>query len=119
MTFAEAAAAAAEIGNKVESVKQEIEESAPPIPAVEELVPKPEISDNMKTRLRKELESQGANPNKSAGNPILVVAAIVGILVIVGGQGKILARLGMCSFLEQSCRSTECPELIPTTGTRW
>lgn len=42
----------------------------------------------MKDRLKKELQSQGADPNKSAGNPILVVAAIIGVLVIVGGQGE-------------------------------
>lgn len=54
----------------------------------EDMLPRKIISDNMKARLTRELESQGANPNKSAGNPILVVAAIVGLLVIVGGQGE-------------------------------
>lgn len=62
-------------------------EPAPAAPT-EDMLPRKEISDSMKARLTRELESQGANPNKSAGNPILVVAAVVGLLVIVGGQGE-------------------------------
>lgn len=56
--------------------------------------PKKEISDTMKDRLTRELESQGANPNKSAGNPILLVAAVVGLLVIIGGKGEVPHRRG-------------------------
>lgn len=72
----------------------------PPTPAADPVAAKPapeirdedrppprKISDDMKERLKRELESQGANPNKSAGNPILIVAAVIGLLVIVGGQG--------------------------------
>ena len=54
----------------------------------EELPPKQKISNDMKDRLRKELTAQGADPNKSAGNPILVVAAVIAVLVVVGGQGQ-------------------------------
>ncbi|CAM9552776.1 unnamed protein product [Ectocarpus fasciculatus] len=60
-----------------------------PVPAVrpEDMPPKQKISDDMQKRLRQELISQGADPNRSAGNPILVVAGIIAVLVIVGGQG--------------------------------
>lgn len=62
---------------------------AKPAPEIrdEDLPPPRKISNDMKERLKKELISQGADPNKSAGNPILVVAAVIGLLVIVGGQG--------------------------------
>jgi predicted nucleic acid-binding Zn-ribbon protein len=33
-----------------------------------------ELSENMKAKLRKELISQGADPNRSSGNGILIVA---------------------------------------------
>ena len=46
-----------------------------------------EISSEMRDKIRRELQSQGADPNISAGNPILIVAGIVALLVIVGGQG--------------------------------
>eukprot|EP00612_Vaucheria_litorea_P004940 CAMPEP_0171462838 /NCGR_PEP_ID=MMETSP0945-20130129/6723_1 /TAXON_ID=109269 /ORGANISM="Vaucheria litorea, Strain CCMP2940" /LENGTH=119 /DNA_ID=CAMNT_0011989459 /DNA_START=163 /DNA_END=522 /DNA_ORIENTATION=+ len=46
-----------------------------------------EISETMKAKLRKELISQGADPNRSSGNGILIVAAVVGVLVLLGGQG--------------------------------
>lgn len=82
----EAAAAAAEIAPAVPP--EEASASPDPEEMLEEEPPKPEVSDAMKARLRRELESQGANPNKSAGNPILVVAAVIGVLVIIGGQGK-------------------------------
>lgn len=52
---------------------------------------KEEISSSMKDRLRRELQSQGADPNYSAGpikgNPILIISAIVAILVVFGGKG--------------------------------
>ena len=52
---------------------------------------KEEISTSMKDRLRRELQSQGADPNYSAGpikgNPILIISAIVAILVVLGGKG--------------------------------
>ncbi|CAN0223857.1 unnamed protein product [Ectocarpus sp. 12 AP-2014] len=53
----------------------------------EDMPPKRKISDDMQKRLRQELISQGADPNRSAGNPILIVAGIIAVLVIVGGQG--------------------------------
>lgn len=59
--------------------------------ATKEVVPeqqrKPEISSDMKDKLRRELESQGANPNVAGANPILIISGIVALLVIVGGQG--------------------------------
>lgn len=63
--------------------------AAKPAPQIrpEDMPPPRKISDNMKERLKKELTSQGADPNKSAGNPILVVAGIIAVLVVVGGQG--------------------------------
>ncbi|CAM9913454.1 unnamed protein product, partial [Laminaria digitata] len=61
-------------------------EAAPEI-RPEDQAPRQKISNDMKDRLRKELTSQGADPNKSAGNPILVVAAVIAVLVVVGGQG--------------------------------
>lgn len=49
------------------------------------------VSNSMKEKLRRELVSQGADPNYSAGpiwgNPILLVSIVITILVIVGGQG--------------------------------
>ncbi len=62
------------------------ETSAPAI-RPEDMPPKQKISSDMKERLKRELQAQGADPNKSAGNPILIVAAVIGLLVIVGGQG--------------------------------
>lgn len=82
------AAAASEAEIRPPSEKSEAVEAKPaPVIRPEDMPPKPKISDNMKQRLRKELTSQGADPNKSAGNPILVVAGIIAVLVIVGGQG--------------------------------
>eukprot|EP00611_Tribonema_gayanum_P018618 TRINITY_DN3176_c0_g1_i4.p2 TRINITY_DN3176_c0_g1~~TRINITY_DN3176_c0_g1_i4.p2 ORF type:complete len:209 (-),score=70.02 TRINITY_DN3176_c0_g1_i4:637-1263(-) len=46
-----------------------------------------ELSEAMKAKLRKELISQGADPNRSSGNGILIVAAVIGVLVVLGGQG--------------------------------
>lgn len=49
------------------------------------------ISDDMRSRLKRELQSQGADPNYSAGpilgNPILIISGILAILVIAGGKG--------------------------------
>lgn len=60
-------------------------------PAVLKSVKEPEISDTMKARLRKEIRSQGGDPNYSAGpvlgNPILIVSIIVAVLVVIGGKG--------------------------------
>jgi hypothetical protein len=53
--------------------------------------PRDEISSEMRERLRRELISQGADPNYSRGpilgNPILLISAFIAILVIVGGKG--------------------------------
>ena len=46
-----------------------------------------EISSEMRDKIRRELQNQGADPNVAAGNPILIVAGVVAVLVIVGGQG--------------------------------
>lgn len=48
---------------------------------------KPMISNSMRERLLREAQSQGADPNFNAGNPILVISAVIAVLVIVGGQG--------------------------------
>lgn len=70
-------------------------EAAPEI-RPEDQAPKQKISNDMKDRLRKELTSQGADPNKSAGNPILVVAAVIAVLVVVGGQGQPFKVIVLC-----------------------
>jgi len=62
-------------------------EKPAPVVRPEDMPPKRKISNDMKERLKRELQAQGADPNKSAGNPILIVAAVIGLLVIVGGQG--------------------------------
>jgi hypothetical protein len=58
-------------------------------PSMEEAEP-PQISSTMRDKLRKELQSQGADPNYSAGaikgNPILIISVIVAILVVAGGK---------------------------------
>ncbi|KAJ1413920.1 hypothetical protein B484DRAFT_454970 [Ochromonadaceae sp. CCMP2298] len=58
-------------------------------PSMEEAEP-PQISTTMRDKLRKELQSQGADPNYSAGaikgNPILIISVIVAILVVAGGK---------------------------------
>eukprot|EP00903_Cladosiphon_okamuranus_P019647 g18064.t1 len=64
-----------------------VESKSTPVIRDEDMPRKPKISNDMKERLKRELISQGADPNKSAGNPILIVAAVIGLLVIVGGQG--------------------------------
>ena len=45
-----------------------------------------EISSDMKERLRREIQSQGGDPNVKGANPILVISAIIGLLVIAGGK---------------------------------
>lgn len=45
------------------------------------------VSDAMKRKMLNEMRSQGADPNVSTGNPILLVAAVVAVLVVLGGQG--------------------------------
>lgn len=53
----------------------------------EQEIPKKDISDAMRDKLRRELQAQGADANVSAGNPILAISAIIAILVILGGKG--------------------------------
>lgn len=64
-------------------------EEAPLSEAVAEEVEKG-LSDAMKEKLRRELISQGADPNYSAGpilgNPILLISGVIAILVILGGK---------------------------------
>ena len=48
--------------------------------------PRKEISTDMRDKLRRELVSQGADPNQKAGNPILIIAAVIAVLVIAGGK---------------------------------
>jgi hypothetical protein len=49
-----------------------------------------EISESMRSRLRRELEAQGADPYVSKGpilgNPILLISLLVAVLVIAGGK---------------------------------
>ena len=45
------------------------------------------LSSAMQEKMRRELQSQGNDPNVSAGNPILLISAVVAILVILGGKG--------------------------------
>ena len=62
--------------------------SAPEDGSVEEPpARKQEISDEMRRRLIREVQSQGGDANVSAGNPILVISGIIALLVILGGKG--------------------------------
>ncbi|CAN0238146.1 unnamed protein product [Scytosiphon promiscuus] len=81
-----AAASEAEIRPPSAEAEKAEEKPAPQI-RPEDMPPPRKISNDMKERLKRELVSQGADPNKSAGNPILIVAGIIAVLVIVGGQG--------------------------------
>ena len=83
----------------------EFERSNPPIPllatpeTVTDINPqvkegdnqRSEISNQMRDKLRRELQSQGADPNYSAGpvagNPILILSGIIALLVLLGGKG--------------------------------
>lgn len=96
-TTTEVSSAEAAMGRDPATVAEVVDEPAPS--QSEDMMPTSEISDNMKARLRRELESQGANPNKSAGNPILVVAAVVGLLVIFGGKGEMTYSARQQPFL--------------------
>mmetsp|Transcript_28417 Transcript_28417/g.37157 ORF Transcript_28417/g.37157 Transcript_28417/m.37157 type:complete len:155 (+) Transcript_28417:82-546(+) len=85
---------AAALRAEVEAFEEEKAANMPPppvkeevIPVVQKVEPQGEISDSMKERLRRELESQGANPNKASGNPILVISALIAILVVAAGGG--------------------------------
>ena len=49
--------------------------------------PRKGLSAAMQEKMRRELQSQGNDPNVSAGNPILLISGIVAILVILGGKG--------------------------------
>ena len=40
------------------------------------------ISKDMQKKLLREMQSQGADPNKSAGNPILLISAVIAVLAI-------------------------------------
>lgn len=86
--FLPPAAAASEAQIRPPTADEGAAEAKPaPVIRDEDMPPPRKISDDMKERLKRELVSQGADPNKSAGNPILIVAAVIGLLVIVGGQG--------------------------------
>lgn len=49
-----------------------------------------EISDSMREKLKREIQSQGGDPNFSrgpiVGNPILIISVIVAVLVALGGK---------------------------------
>jgi hypothetical protein len=69
--------------------EEESEEESMKAPAEEE-ESKQEISNSMRERLIKEMQSQGADPNYSAGavkgNPILIISVVIAFLVIAGGK---------------------------------
>lgn len=50
----------------------------------------PEISNEMRKRLLREMQSQGNDPNFSRGpvlgNPILLISIVVAVLVLLGGK---------------------------------
>lgn len=45
----------------------------------------------MRDKMKRELQNNGADPNYSAGpllgNPILIISAVIGVLVLLGGKG--------------------------------
>jgi hypothetical protein len=41
----------------------------------------------MRQKLLNEARGQGADANYSSGNPILLIAVVIGVLVILGGKG--------------------------------
>jgi len=49
--------------------------------------PRKGLSPSMQEKMRRELQSQGADPNVSAGNPILIISGVVALLVLLGGKG--------------------------------
>lgn len=50
-----------------------------------------QLSGTMRDKMKRELQSQGGDPNYSAGpiagNPILIISGVIAILVILGGKG--------------------------------
>ncbi|KAM3568271.1 hypothetical protein VYU27_009603 [Nannochloropsis oceanica] len=56
-------------------------------PAPRDMPPPSPLSDNMRQKLLNEARATGADYNSSNGNPILIVAAVIGVLVILGGKG--------------------------------
>eukprot|EP00624_Nannochloropsis_granulata_P006482 evm.model.NODE_48581_length_41596_cov_62.772526.5 len=56
-------------------------------PAPREMPRPSPLSDNMRQKLLNEARSTGADYNSSNGNPILIVAVVIGVLVILGGKG--------------------------------
>lgn len=69
--------AAADSNDDAETKKKVAREMPPPTP----------LSDNMRQKLLNEARSTGADYNTSNGNPILIVAVVIGVLVILGGKG--------------------------------
>jgi len=66
---------------------EEVEESAVEKPV--SMVAEPqrqEISNEMRERLRRESQALGGDPNVKGANPILIIGAIIGALVILGGK---------------------------------
>lgn len=47
---------------------------------------KREMSSFMKDKIRRELVAGGSDPNVAAGNPILLIAGVIAVLVIAGGK---------------------------------
>jgi len=56
-------------------------------PARREMPPPTPLSDNMRQKLLNEARGQGADYNTSNGNPILLIAVVIGVLVVLGGKG--------------------------------
>ena len=56
-------------------------------PAPREMPPPTPLSDKMRQKLLNEARSTGADYNSSNGNPILIVAVVIGVLVVLGGKG--------------------------------
>ena len=50
-----------------------------------------QLSGTMRDKMKRELQNNGADPNYSAGpllgNPILIISAVIGVLVLLGGKG--------------------------------
>jgi len=54
---------------------------------IPEVAPKDMLSDNMRSRLLNEAKGLGADYNTATPNYILYIGVVVGLLVVVGGQG--------------------------------
>ena len=63
------------------------EEKKKKAPVPREMPPPTPLSDNMRQKLLNEARSTGADYNSSNGNPILIVAVVIGVLVVLGGKG--------------------------------